>query len=55
MDDQFEKLIKQRHQDCLTTKEEQNLENDIKSIIMTIQVMKNWVMREFMTDEDENS
>lgn len=53
MEDRFERLTKHEPKVYLMRLEKQSLENDINIIKISIQVMKRWVKREFMTEEEE--
>ena len=53
MEDRFERPTKLELKGYLMRLERQSLENDINIIRISIQAMKRWVKREFMTEEDE--
>lgn len=53
MEDRFEKPTKLEPKGYLMRLERQSLENDINIIRISIRVMKRWVKREFMTEEEE--
>jgi len=52
MEDRFERPTKLELKGYLMRLERQSLENDINIIRISIQAMKRWVKREFMTEEE---
>lgn len=54
MEDQLERVIRQRPKVFQIIADEQRLEKDINFTRIRIQAMKRWAMKEFMTVKDES-